>query len=35
MGACGDAPVVIVDNKRMCGFMTDAKLDDLLKELER
>ena len=35
MGACGDAPVVIVDNKRMCGFMTDAKLDELLKELER
>ena len=35
MGACGDAPVVIVDNKRMCGFMNDAKLDDLLKELER
>ena len=35
MGACGDAPVLIVDNKRMCSFMSDAKLDDLLKELER
>jgi len=35
MGACGDAPVVLVNNKRMCGFMTDAKLDELLKELER
>jgi NADH-quinone oxidoreductase subunit E len=34
MGACGDAPVLIVDNKRMCGFMDDRKLDALLKELE-
>jgi NADH-quinone oxidoreductase subunit E len=34
MGACGDAPVLIVDNKRMCGFMTDEKLDKLLEELK-
>ena len=34
MGACGDAPVLIVDNKRMCSFMSDEKLDRLLKELE-
>ena len=33
MGACGDAPVMIVDNKRMCSFMTDEKLDQLLVEL--
>ena len=33
MGACGDAPVLIVDNKRMCSFMTDEKLDQLLVEL--
>jgi NADH-quinone oxidoreductase subunit E len=35
MGACGDAPVVIVDNKRMCGFMSTDKLDALLEELKK
>ena len=34
MGACGDAPVLIVDNKRMCGFMSNDKLDKLLEELK-
>ena len=34
MGACGDAPVLIVDNKRMCSFMTGEKLDKLLEELK-
>jgi NADH-quinone oxidoreductase subunit E len=34
MGACGDAPVLLVDNKRMCGFMSDDKLDRLLDELK-
>ncbi len=34
MGACGDAPVLIVDNKRMCSFMSDEKLDQLLEELK-
>ena len=34
MGACGDAPVLIVDNKRMCSFMTNEKLDRLLEELK-
>jgi NADH-quinone oxidoreductase subunit E len=33
MGACGDAPVLIVDNKRMCSWMTDEKLDKLLEKL--
>jgi NADH-quinone oxidoreductase subunit E len=33
MGACGDAPVLIVDNKRMCSFMTAEKLDQLVEEL--
>ena len=33
MGACGDAPVVIVNNKRMCSFMTHDKLDALIEEL--
>ena len=35
MGACGDAPVLIVDNKRMCSFMSDDKLDRLLEELKK
>jgi NADH-quinone oxidoreductase subunit E len=33
MGACGDAPVLLVDNKRMCSFMSGEKLDKLLDEL--
>lgn len=33
MGACGDAPVVLVNNKRMESFMSIAKLDALLEEL--
>jgi NADH-quinone oxidoreductase subunit E len=33
MGACGDAPVLIVNNKRMCGRMTNEKLDALVEEL--
>ncbi|MEK6662776.1 MAG: NADH-quinone oxidoreductase subunit NuoE [Pseudomonadota bacterium] len=34
MGACGDAPVMIVNNHRMCSFMTPEKVDQLLAELE-
>ena len=33
MGACGDAPVLLVNNKRMCGSMHPDKLDALLAEL--
>jgi len=33
MGACGDAPVVLVNNKRMCSWMQPAKLDELVGEL--
>ena len=33
MGACGDAPVVLVNNKRMASFMNPAELDALLDEL--
>ncbi len=32
MGACGDAPVMLVNNKRMCSFMTTEKIDQLLDE---
>ena len=34
MGACGDAPVLLVNNKRMCGSMSNDKLDKLLAELK-
>jgi len=33
-GACGDAPVLLLNNKRMCCAMTRDKLDALLKELK-
>jgi NADH-quinone oxidoreductase subunit E len=35
MGACGDAPVLLVNNKRMCGLMSDQKIDALLEELKK
>lgn len=35
MGACGDAPVLLVDNKRMCSRMSDEKLDALVEELRK
>ena len=34
MGACGDAPVLLVNNRRMCGSMSNDKLDKLLAELK-
>lgn len=33
MGACGDSPVLLVNNKRMCSFMSKEKIDALLSEL--
>jgi len=33
MGACGDAPVMLVNNKRMCSWMSNDKIDSLLGEL--
>ena len=35
MGACGDAPVLLVNNKRMCGFMSNDKIDALVSELSQ
>ena len=32
-GACGDAPVLLVNNKRMCSWMRPDALDRLLSEL--
>jgi NADH-quinone oxidoreductase subunit E len=33
-GACGDAPVVLVDNKRLAGKVAAEKVDELLKDLD-
>jgi NADH-quinone oxidoreductase subunit E len=33
-GACGDAPVMLVNNKRMVSFMTPAAIDKFLEELK-
>ena len=35
MGACGDAPVLLVNNTRMESFMSNDKLDALLDELKQ
>jgi NADH-quinone oxidoreductase subunit E len=35
MGACGDAPVLIVNDRRMCSFMSNARLDELVDELSQ
>lgn len=35
MGACGDAPVMLVNNKRMCSFMSNDKIDALVTELSQ
>ena len=35
MGACGDAPVLLVNNHRMCSFMTPKKVDQLLADLDK
>jgi NADH-quinone oxidoreductase subunit E len=35
MGACGDAPVLLHNNHRMCSFMTKERIDQLLAELEK
>lgn len=33
-GACGDAPVLLVDNKRVCSRMMPEKIDQLVEELK-
>ncbi|MEN9947129.1 MAG: hypothetical protein RLZZ293_1515 [Pseudomonadota bacterium] len=34
-GACGDAPVVIVNNHKMCSFMDQKAIDEKLAELAK
>jgi NADH-quinone oxidoreductase subunit E len=33
MGACGDAPVLLLNNHQMCSWMTREKIDELLAAL--
>jgi len=33
MGACGDSPVMLVNDKQMCSFMSKQKIDALLGKL--
>ncbi|MDR0379121.1 MAG: NADH-quinone oxidoreductase subunit NuoE [Candidatus Accumulibacter sp.] len=33
MGACGDAPVMLVNNRRLCAHMRPEEIDQLLEEL--
>ncbi len=35
MGACGDAPVLLVNNAQMCSFMSNEKIDEMLEELTK
>ncbi|KMY86240.1 NADH-ubiquinone oxidoreductase chain E [Candidatus Paraburkholderia calva] len=34
-GACGDAPVLLLNNHRMCSFMSCEKIDQLIEELSK
>ena len=34
MGSCGEAPVMLVNNRRMCSHMLPEQIDSLLAELE-
>lgn len=34
MGACGDAPVMLINNHKMCGFMTAEAIEEKLAELK-
>jgi len=35
LGACGDAPVLLVNNQRMCSFMSAQKMDALIDQLKQ
>jgi NADH-quinone oxidoreductase subunit E len=34
LGACADAPVMLVNDRQMCSFMDNARLDDLVATLQ-
>ena len=33
LGACADSPVMLVNDRQMCSFMTNERLDDLIDAL--
>ncbi len=35
MGACVEGPLLTIDNKRLCSRLTNAKIDQLLTELDK
>jgi NADH-quinone oxidoreductase subunit E len=35
LGACADAPVLLVNDRQMCSFMSEARLDDLIDTLRK
>jgi NADH-quinone oxidoreductase subunit E len=35
MGACGDAPVMLVNNRRMFSFMSNEKIDAMLEDMKK
>ena len=35
LGACADAPVLLVNDRQMCSFMNDARLDELVDMLRK
>jgi NADH-quinone oxidoreductase subunit E len=35
MGACKDAPVLTINNKKLCGRLTHEKIDQILAELDK
>lgn len=35
MGACGDAPVMLVNNRRMFSFMSNEKIDEMLEGMQK
>jgi NADH-quinone oxidoreductase subunit E len=34
LGACGDAPVMVLDNRELVGFLSNDRIDRLIEELE-
>ena len=35
LGACADAPVLLVNDRQMCSFMSTARLDELIDTLKK
>jgi NADH-quinone oxidoreductase subunit E len=34
LGACGDAPVMVLDNRELVGFLSNERIDQMLEELK-